>query len=311
MPRVTRKRTIAEIFRQIAEFQSRYRRFPTIASPFIGQDDSWNAIDGALRRDMIVQCRDFVALKAALASQGLAPSLARLNQAYERPRTQKRRFPDILAMIRGAIEQDGRFPLRTAPFNVPGYRDTWTAIDSALIHGAIADCPLWLAHVQNMAALGVAPSLATLDPAYRPKRRQLRSIAGIKAMILAHMKANGGKMPVQRSRLAGAATGDSWKAIGKALSTGAIAHDADRIDFAARLAQSQRKASLFSLEACYRDELTAAYRQDLGRGGEQQSAVPFAALISPLFHAAGEEASTIDGAASSFRLKRSLARSTR
>src|SRR5471030_2291024 len=125
--RTMARRTIQDIFKLIAQFQAQHgQRFPTIVSPCIRTGHS---------RDAIVQCPQFVELKAALLRRGLTPSLARLNTAHVAVRTQKRRFADILAMVQRSVELHGQFPMRTSRFDVPGYRDTWTAIDSALIDG--------------------------------------------------------------------------------------------------------------------------------------------------------------------------------
>lgn len=284
-----RRRTLRQILERIAEFQARHGQFPSVGSPFLGPGDSWNAIDSALRKDAIVQCREFAELKAALARRGLTPTLARLNPAYQPPRRDKRRFPDILAMVRLSVERHGAFPLRTSAFALPGHRDSWTAIDSALIDGAIADCPLWAAHRGKMEGLGVAPSLASLHPDYRPLRRQQRSIAAIQAQIVAYMAEHTGAMPNQRSQAAGTTVRDSWKAVCKALRSDAVLRDADWAEFHARLRQSGRKPSLFTLVECYRGELQAAHalaapRQPLSPPARmEKKPVQFAGLISQLF----------------------------
>jgi|SRR5471032_2463387 len=73
--RVMRKRTLGQILDLIAEFQSRHgQKFPTVSAPFMRPGDSWNAIDSALRKDAIVQCAQFSALKAAQSlSAGSTP----------------------------------------------------------------------------------------------------------------------------------------------------------------------------------------------------------------------------------------------
>jgi len=298
--RTMARRTIQDIFKLIAQFQAQHgQRFPTIVSPCIRTGHSWNAIDSALRRDAIVQCPQFVELKAALLRRGLTPSLARLNAAHVAVRTQKRRFADILAMVRHSVELHGQFPMRTSKFDVPGYRDTWTAIDSALIDGAIAECPLWTAHCGKMRQLGISASLASLHPAYRPLRRQHRSIASIIALVVEYMVENAGKMPNQRARFPGTKPHDTWKAICKALRSSAVIEDADKREFDARLAQSNQKPSLYTLMECYRSALQSAYdvacSRPAGAMGQPPSqstpeaapvtkqAVPFAALISQLF----------------------------
>ena len=73
--RVMSRRTIRQILDLIAEFQSRHgQKFPTVSAPFMRPGDSWNAIDSALRKDAIVQCAQFSALKAAQSlSAGSTP----------------------------------------------------------------------------------------------------------------------------------------------------------------------------------------------------------------------------------------------
>lgn len=259
--RTMTKRRINDILELIREFQARHDgKFPTIRSPFPRAGGSWNAIDGALRRDAIVQCPHFVQLKAALRRRGLTPTLARLDPSYTAPRTRRRHLADILHMVKQSSEQHGgRFPLRTDPFEVRGYEDTWIAIDSALADGAIGECPLWIAHRGKMAQLGVMPSLASLNPRYQPVRRQRRSIASIKAAIVVHMTENAGRTPSQRARFPAGAKHDSWKAICKALRSGTIEHDTDWTELLARLELSTQKPSLFTLIDRYRSELQDAF----------------------------------------------------
>lgn len=259
--RVMVKRRISDIVTWIVEFQARHDgQFPTTRSPFLRPGDSWNAIDGALRRDAIVQCPQFMQLKAALKQRKLTPNLARLNPAYVAPRTRMRRFEDILRMVQLSCAQHGGvFPRRSDPFDVRGYDDTWTAIDSALIEGAIADCPLWRAHNDRMAALGVVPSLASLNPQYRPRRRGPRTLAVIKSEIVLHMAGNAGTVPNQRSRFPAGGRQDSWKAICNALRSAAVTQDSDWTEFCARLDQAGQKPSLFTLIDRYFHELREAY----------------------------------------------------
>ena len=294
------KRRIADILALIREFQSLHGgKFPTTRSPFPRPHGSWNAIDRALRHDAIVQCEHFVQLKAALQRRGLKPTLARLNPAYTASHSGPRRFADILELVRLSAEQHGgRFPLRSDPFAVRGHSDTWIAIDSALTTGAIVECPLWIAHRDKMARLGVKPSLASLRPHYRPVRRAPRTVAAIKATIVAYMAQHAGRMPNQRAAFPGSVPPDSWKAICKSLRYGTVEHDADWSDFCARLAQSRQKASLFTFTCCYRDELHSMFALTppaapaaapiaipRARGGRQrkQPPVQFAALVSQLF----------------------------
>lgn len=254
------RRRINDILELIAEYRAQHgQRFPTARSPFPRGGDSWNAIDSALRRGAIVQCLRYTQIKTALAQRGLTPTLARLDPAYVPPRTRRRRFADILEMVERSTVRHGRFPLRGARFDLPGFDDSWIAIDSALADGAIAPCPLWAEHCAKMERLGVSASLASLNPRYRPFRRQHRSIAAIKSAIVEHMGRNGGRMPNQRAAYPGGRRSDSWKAVCKALSSGAIAQDADRAELAARLAVKGQKPSLYTLIDCYRDELRAAY----------------------------------------------------
>lgn len=299
-PRVMKKRSIAYIFEVIAEYQAQHqRRFPGVRSPFPRPGDSWNAINRALRFGAIVECPQFTALKSALAQRGLTPSLARLNEQYQPQRQFKRRFPDILAMINRSVGLHHRFPLRSSPFEVPGYVDTWAAIDSALIDGTIADCPLWRRHRNNMAALGVRPSLASINPAYCPVRRERRSIATIKSMIVTHMLRNAGKLPNQRAPFPGNLPPDSWKAVCKALRSGAIQPGADKSAFDAWIAQAGRNASLHTFMQCYRAELESDYVRARAKlmltvktkvtpmppasVGKPARTVAFGALISQLF----------------------------
>lgn len=259
--RVMIKRRITDIAKWIMEFQAHYGgKFPTTRSPFLRPEDSWNAIDGALRRDAIVQCPQFIQLKAALRQRNLTPNLARLNLAYASPRTRKRRFVDILRMVQHSCAQHGGvFPRRSDCFDVRGYDDTWTAIDNALIEGAIAECPLWSEHSGRMAALGVASSLASLHPQYRPRRRGQRTLAAIKSAIVLHMAGNAGRTPNQRSRFPDGEGQDSWKAICNALRSATFVRDADWNDFCAKLELSGQKPSLFTLITCYNHELREAY----------------------------------------------------
>ena len=311
--RIMRKRTIQDILNLIAQFQAQHaQKFPSVASPFIGVGDSWNAIDGALRRDAMVQCKQFVELKAALLQRGLTPSLARLNPAYLAPRTRKRQFSEILVMVKRSVKQHAQFPLRTSPFEVLGYHDTWTAIDSALIGGAIIACPLWRAHCSKMEQLGVTPSLASLHPDYRPVRRQPRSIASIMALIVNYMSKNAGKMPNQRASFPRDTSPDSWKAICQALRLGAVMPDADRGEFYARLDLSGQKPSLFTFIECYRSQLQAQYERAWCQPLEssqrlvsrpapaciEKKPVQFAALISQLFCGSSVQSATADIAAS-------------
>lgn len=317
-PRIMAPRRIADILDRIAQYQQRHGgQFPTARSAAdsdAGRNaDSWSAIDNALRRNAIAPCPQYLRIKAALAQRGLTPSLARLNPAYAAPRVQPRRYTDILAMVRQSVAQHGRFPIRTSRFDVAGFNDSWTAIDSALIDGAIAPCPLWQAHCQRMAELGVTPSLASLNPAYLPVRRQPRSLAAVLAAITDYMGAHGGKTPTQRSPFPAGRGHDSWKAVCKALSTGAIVADAARDEFHARLALSGQKPTLFTLIDCYRTELKTACAlafPDLAAALQPQRAsrppVSFAALVAQLFpptHPAGQR---IDPASLGHRLSRTL-----
>lgn len=195
------KRRIADILELIREFQAHNGgKYPTTRSPFLHTSGSWNAIDGALRRDAIVQCPRFMELKAALLRRGLTPTLARLDPSYIAAHAEPRRFADILQMInRSRRQHGGRFPLRTDPFNVHGHEDTWIAIDSALTVGTIIDCPLWITHRDRMVRLGVNPSLASLHPHYRPVRRERRTIAYIQAALVAYMVEHAGMLPSQRA----------------------------------------------------------------------------------------------------------------
>jgi hypothetical protein len=255
------KRRIGDILELIGEFRARHDgKFPTLKSPYPRASGSWNAIDGALRRDAMVQCQHFVQLKAALLRRGLTPTLARLDPSYTAPRIRRRHFADILQMVRQSSEQHGgHFPLRTDPFEVRGYEDTWIAINSALVDGAIAECPLWIAHRGKMAQLGILASLASLNPHYRPVRRQRRSIASNKAAIVLHMTGNAGKTPSQRARFPTGVRHDSWKAICKALRSGTIEHDPEWTEFLARLELSEQKPSLFTFIDRYRNELQDAF----------------------------------------------------
>jgi hypothetical protein len=293
------KRRIADILALIREYQlSHGGKFPTTRSPFPRPRGSWNAIDRALRHDAIVQCEHFTQLKAALLRRGLTPTLARLNPSYIAPHNGPRRFADILQVIRESREQHGgRFPLRTDPFAVRGHSDTWIAIDSALTTGAIADCPLWIAHREKMARLGVKPSLASLHPHYRPVRRERRTIASIQAAVVAYMAQHGGKLPNQRAAFPSQVPADSWKAICKALRLGNIEPDGDWREFCARIEESQQKPSLFTFMACYRQELhsmfalappaaSAAAPITVPRARSARATkrpVQFAALVSQLF----------------------------
>jgi hypothetical protein len=294
-----RKRSITYIEEVIAEFRAQnQQRFPNVRSPFPRAGDSWNAIDSALRRGAIVECQRFAALKAQLAVQGWSLNLARLNPVYVPRRQFKRQFADILAMVGRSVKMHRRFPSRRSRFNVPGYADTWIAIDCALGTGAIADCALWRDHRSKMAQLGVTPSLASLNPAYRPMRRQQRSVAAIKDMIVTHMLKNAGQLPHQRARFPAGLPPDAWKAICKALRLGAVQPDADRTVFYGWVAETGRKASLHTFMQCYRDELKREYarrsaqpegeaRERAPHGPRAMAAnkppVPFAALIAPLF----------------------------
>ncbi|CAN7217708.1 hypothetical protein LJR289_000723 [Pseudoduganella sp. LjRoot289] len=319
------KRRIDDILTLIREFQARNGgKFPTIKSPFPRANGSWNAIDGALRRDAIVQCQHFVQLKAALRRRGLTPTLARLDPSYTAPRTLKRRFADILRIVRqSSAQHGGRFPLRTDPFEVRGHMDTWIAIDSALVDGAIVECPLWTAHRGKMVQLGVMPSLASLSPHYQPVRRQRRSIASIKAAIVAHMTENAGQTPSQRARFPTGARQDSWKAICKALRSGTIEHDTDSADFHGRLELLMQKPSLFTLIGCYRNALQDAFelagpvepgarpvpRPPPRPARVAKKPVQFGAVVAQLFGssiAAGEGADTVS---SNHRPARTLTRS--
>ncbi|MGO4382471.1 hypothetical protein AB4Z19_29740 [Pseudoduganella sp. RAF19] len=259
--RTMTQRRISDILELIKEFQALHGgRFPTTRSSFPRPNGSWNAIDGALRRDAIVQCQHFVALKAALLRRGLTPSLARLDPSYRPTRAEMRTFGGILEIIAlSRVENRGRFPLRTDPFAVRGHSDTWIAIDSALTTGAICECTLWTAHRDKMAQLGVKPSLASLNPAYQPVRRTYRSIASIKTAIGAFMMEHAGVTPTQRAPYPASVPFDSWKAICKALRLGTIDHDADWVEFRARLELSQRKASLFTFIDLHRHELRSMY----------------------------------------------------
>ncbi|MYM67068.1 hypothetical protein GTP45_09530 [Pseudoduganella sp. FT55W] len=294
-----RKRTITYIEEVIAEFRAQHQqRFPNVRSPFPRAGDSWNAIDSALRRGAIVECQRFAALKAQLAERGWSPSLARLNKAYSPRRQFKRRFADILAMVNRSVKIHHRFPLRRSRFEVPGYVDTWIAIDCALSEGAIADCVLWRQHRDKMAQLGVRPSLASLNPAYFPVRRQQRSVAAIKAMIVSYMLKNAGQLPHQRARFPAGFPPDAWKAICKALRLGSVLPDADRTVFYDWVAADGRNPSLHTFMQCYRDELAAEYAQRSAQPdgaatqrraqlapamATDQRPVKFAALIAPLF----------------------------
>lgn len=295
------KRRIADILALIREFQSRHGgKFPTTRSPFPRPHGSWNAIDRALRHDAIVQCEHFEQLKAALLRRGLKPTLARLDPAYTAKQQGPRHFADILQLIRQSREQHGgRFPLRTDRFAVQGHTDTWVAIDSALAIGAIVECPLWIAHRDRMARLGVKPSLATLHPNYRPVRRELRTIASIQAAVVAYMAQHAGKQPNQRAPYPATVPPDSWKAICKALRHGQVEHDADWAGFRARLEQSQQRASLFTFMDCYREELQALFAlaphtappaapialPSLKTERSGKRPVQFAALLAPLLGA--------------------------
>ncbi|RFP09239.1 MULTISPECIES: hypothetical protein [unclassified Duganella] len=318
------KRSIADILDLVREFQARHEgKFPTTKSPYPRASGSWNAIDGALRRGAIVQCQHFQQLKAALLRRGLTPTLARLDPSYTAPRTRRRHFADILQMIVHSSEQHGgRFPLRTDPFEVRGYVDTWIAIDSALVDGAVGECPLWIAHRGKMAQLGVMPSLASLNPHYQPVRRQRRSIASIKAAIVVHMTENAGRVPSQRVRFPMEARHDSWKAICKALRSGIIEHDRDWTEFHLRLELSKRHPSLFTLIDCYRSELQDAFElthptepgtrsvpgPPLRPTHVEKKPVQFGALVAQLFCLPAADAD-VDTVSSNHRLARTLTRS--
>lgn len=321
------KRRIGDILELIREFQALHDgKFPTTTSTYPRATGSWNAIDGALRRDAIVQCQHFVQLKAALLRRGLTPTLARLDPSYTAPRVGRRHFTDILQMVRQSSEQHGgRFPLRTDSFEVRGYADTWIAVDSALVEGAIAECPLWLAHRRRMALLGVMPSLATLNPHYQPVRRQQRSVASIKEAIVMHLAENAGRMPSQRARFPAAAKPDSWKAICKALRSGTVVHDPDWTEFRARLELSEQKPSLFTLIDRYRNELQDAYAlaHPVEPGTRpnpppssrpthvKKKAVQFSALVAQLYCSPAAIVADVDPVSSNYRLARTLTRSRR
>lgn len=322
--RTMTKRRIADILGLIKEFQAHHAgKFPTTRSPFPRSRGSWNAIDGALRRDAIVQCQHFVQLKAALQNRGLTPSLARLDPSYKAPLAIKRRFGDILQVIEQSRSQHrGRFPLRSDTFDVRGYADTWIAIDSALATGAIVACPLWVAHSAKMARLGVKPSLASLNPTYRPLRRERRTISSIQAAIVSYMVEYAGKLPNQRAPFPSEVPPDSWKAICKSLCSHTIEHDANWIDFKARLELSKEKPSLFTFLECYRHELQRMYvsvQPFEVRGGIISSRVPkakpvgkkpvqFGAVIAQLFWAPVDAGAKVDFSASNVRLAKSLMR---
>jgi hypothetical protein len=321
------KRRIGDILELIREFQERHDgKFPTLKSPYPRASGSWNAIDGALRRDAMVQCQHFVQLKAALLLRGLTPTLARLDPSYTAPRTRRRHFADILQMVKQSSEQHGgRFPLRTDPFEVRGYEDTWIAIDSALVYGAIGECPLWIALRGKMAQLGIKPSLASLNPHYQPVRRQRRSIASIKAAIVVHMTENAGRTPSQRTCFPSGAGHDSWKAICKALRSGTIEHDPDWTEFHARLELSKQKPSLFTLIDCYYNELQDAFglAHPVEPGARsvpcpplrpthiEKRPVQFGALVAQLFCSPAAAGADVDPVSSNHRLARTLTRPKR
>lgn len=325
--RIMVKRRITDILELIKEFQALHGgKFPTIRSPFPRPNGSWNAIDGALRRDAIVQCEHFVRLKVELRQRGLTPSLARLAPCYSAPHVGHRRFADILEIIRQSREQHrGRFPLRTDTFAVHSHADTWVAIDSALATGAIVECPLWIVHRDKMKRLGVKPSLASLNPSYQPVRRERRTIASIHAAIVAYMAEHAGKLPNQRAPFPTTLPADSWKAICKALCSEAVEHDADWIEFHARLDVSRQKPSLFTLIDRYRHELHGMFAQiqpvdatalsipTRSVKSEQvvKKQIQFAALVAQLFHLPAATSAKVDAASSSRRLARNLMRAKR
>ena len=325
--RTMTKRRITDILELIREFQALHAgKFPTTRSPFPRAWGSWNAIDGALRRDAIVQCQHFVQLKTALLRRGLTPNLARLDPSYSPPHVGQRRFVDILKMIRQSSEQHGgRFPLRTDPFSVLGYDDSWIAIDSALAAGTIVECPLWIAHRSKMTRLSVKPSLASLRPHYQPVRRKRRAIATIQTAIIAHMVEHAGKPPSQRAPFPTTVPADSWKAICKALRSGTVEQDADWLEFQVRLELLRQRPSLFTLVNSYQHELHSMFTlarsvettrpsisiQSLKTKRVKNKPTQFAALVAQLFHSQNLANTEVDAASSNHRLARSLSRAKR
>jgi len=109
---------------------------------------------------------------------------------------------------------------------------------------------------------------------------------------------NAGQLPHQRARFPAGLPPDAWKAICKALRTGAVQPDADRTAFYGWVTETGSKATLHTFMQCYRDELQREYalrRMQLEGEARQRAShcpraaapskppVPFAALIAPLF----------------------------
>lgn len=254
-----RKRNFANVLAAVDLYRQQHEgEYPHVRSKFPTTQDSWRAIDIALRRKTIARSLEWDSWLERLSEQGHRPSLARLDSTQVPVQRAHRSFANILAMVRIArIRLGGRYPRAGDLFDVPGFSDSWCAIDNALRNGSIVPCPAWSAHLATMHSLGSEPSLATLRPGFRPAKRKPRHLPLILESIARHMETTGGKMPTQRSPKLIGSKGDSWKAVDQALRRRKIADSEPWQEYCEWLSQQGSSPSLSNLSEFFKPQLIA------------------------------------------------------